>query len=259
MATSPIVAGDLVILSCDQTKGSYLLALDRANGRRRWHAARPEATLGWSVPIVYSPQRDENQLILLGSTRLDSYYLATGERRWWLPVATEGSMGSPVIHNDALLIYAAGHDQPWMETFEATLSKYDRDKDGRVSQEEFRADKDWYEHFGWIDANRDGFLQAAEWTAARSFGMGDYGILSIQPGSASGQLPADAVRWRFSAIFRMSPLPSSTTTSISWCARVGSSLPSTPRLVLFASKAGPIRLWASIGRLRSPLTEKCSC
>lgn len=207
MASSPIVAGDLVILSCDQTKGSFLLAVDRANGRRRWNAARPDATIGWSVPIVYSPQRDQQQLILLGSTRLDSYYLATGERRWWLPVATEGSMGSPVIHNDALLVYSAGHDQPWMETFEAMLAKYDRDKNGSVSQEEFRADKEWYEHFGWIDANHDGFIQAPEWTTARSFGMGDYGIVSIQPRSAGGQLPSDAVRWRFKRNLPYVPAP----------------------------------------------------
>jgi outer membrane protein assembly factor BamB len=207
MASSPIVAGDLVILSCDQSKGSYLLALDRSNGRQRWNAARPDATVGWSVPVVYSPTRDPNQLILMGSTRLDSYYAATGERRWWMPVATEGSMGSPVIHKDALLVYAKGHDQPWMETFEAILAKCDRDKDGKVSQEEFRAEKDWYEHFGWIDANRDGFIQAPEWAAARSFGMGDYGILSVQPGSATGQLPAEAIRWRFRRNLPYVPAP----------------------------------------------------
>ena len=205
MASSPIVAGDFVILSCDQNKGSYLLALDRANGRQRWKAARPDATAGWGVPIVFSPQRD--QLILMGSTRLDSYYLATGERRWWLPVATEGAMGSPVIHGDALLIYSSGHDQPWMETFEAALAKYDRDKDSKMSQEEFRANKDWSEHFGWIDGNGDGFIQAAEWTFARSLGMGDYGILSIQPGSATGQLPGDAVRWRFKRNLPYVPAP----------------------------------------------------
>jgi outer membrane protein assembly factor BamB len=207
MASSPIVAGDLVILSCDQTKGSYLLALDRANGRQRWKASRPDAGSGWSVPIVHFSQHAQEQLILLGSTRLDSYYLATGERRWWLPVATEGSMGSPVVYSDGLLVYATGHDQPWMETFEAALAKYDRDKDGRVSQEEFRGDKDWYDHFGWIDANRDGFIQAAEWSTARSFGMGDYGILSIQPGSASGQLPAGAIRWRFKRNLPYVPTP----------------------------------------------------
>jgi outer membrane protein assembly factor BamB len=37
--------------------------------------------------------------------------------------------------------------------------------------------------------------------------MGDYGILSIQPGSASGQLPADAVRWRFKRNLPYVPAP----------------------------------------------------
>src|SRR6185436_3250940 len=114
MASSPIVAGDLVILSCDQIKGSYLLALDRGNGQQRWNAARPDATIGWSVPVVYSPQRAQEQLVLLGSTRLDSYYLATGERRWWLPVATSGALGTPVANGDTLMVSTLSTTEPWM-------------------------------------------------------------------------------------------------------------------------------------------------
>jgi hypothetical protein len=35
MAASPVVAGDLVVLVCDQQTGSFVFAVDRITGRQR--------------------------------------------------------------------------------------------------------------------------------------------------------------------------------------------------------------------------------
>src|SRR4051812_8106835 len=43
MAASPVLTGDLVVLLCDQRSGSFLIALDRKTGARRWRRERPEA------------------------------------------------------------------------------------------------------------------------------------------------------------------------------------------------------------------------
>ena len=40
MAASPVVAGDLVVLVCDQQTESFLIALDRTTGRQRWKTER---------------------------------------------------------------------------------------------------------------------------------------------------------------------------------------------------------------------------
>ena len=206
MASSPIVDGDLVILLCDQDSDSYLLAVDKNTGRQRWKAQRPGMAMGWSVPMVHT-SGGEKQLIVTGTTRIDSYYPATGERRWWYPIGSEGAMGTPVWNGDSLIVYASGHDQAWFPSFESTLATYDKDKDGRLSKAEFQEYKEWAEHFGWIDADKSGYVDAAEWKKVSEFGAGEYGVVSLKPGTATGQLPATAAIWRMKRNIPYVPSP----------------------------------------------------
>ena len=53
MGASPVLVGDLVVLSCDQSTGSYLLAVDARTGATRWKTPRPEAKSGHATPIVW--------------------------------------------------------------------------------------------------------------------------------------------------------------------------------------------------------------
>ena len=208
MASSPVVEGDLLLLQCDHNAGSFLLALDKNSGKQRWKTERAGMAMGWSVPIITNPADGQKQIIVTGTSRIDSYYLATGERVWWTPINSEGAMGVPVWNGDSLIAFSSGHDKPWVPSFDSTLAQYDTNKDGRLSKQEFSSDKDWGEHFGWLDSNHDGFVDAAEWKAAESFGQGgEYGILSIKPGEAKGQLPASAVQWRMKRNLPYVPSP----------------------------------------------------
>ena len=207
MAASPVIAGDLVILVCDQQAGSFVLALDRTTGRQRWKTERPGTNVGWATPMVFKSANNPAELIVLGSTRLDSYYLATGEQRWWTPVGTMGALGTTLAYGDSLLVATAGSNDPWMPTFESMLAKYDKNKDGKLSFEEFRGDPDLGEHFGWIDANSDNFVDAQEWNYAREMGKGPYGAVSIRTQNAKGKLEANAVAWRYLKGLPMIPAP----------------------------------------------------
>jgi outer membrane protein assembly factor BamB len=207
MASSPIVAGDLLVLVCDQQSGSFLLGLDRKTGRQRWKTERGASGIGWATPMVYRPQEGPAQLIVLGSTRLDSYYLATGEQRWWMPLGSGGALGTPVAANGTLFVSTLGSTEPYLPTFEAELALYDKDHDGRLTREEFSADKDYGEHFGWIDADGDGFITVAEWNLARNAGIGDFGAIAIQPDKAQGKLEPDSVRWRVKKNLPYIPAP----------------------------------------------------
>ena len=74
MAGSPIIAGDNVILACDQMTGSFMVALDRRTGRERWRRERPGVTVSWTTPMVFAPGGGaEPQLVVLSSSRLDGY------------------------------------------------------------------------------------------------------------------------------------------------------------------------------------------
>lgn len=202
IASSPIVHNGLVYLLCDQIKGSFLAAFDANTGRQRWRTERPTQPDGWSVPIIH-----KDQLIAVGSTRIDSYYPATGESRWFVPLMSNGSMGSPVITaDDHLIVTAAGSEQPWMPSFPATVAKLDKDGDGKLSTLESKDEKDWFEHFGWVDANDDNLIDAAEWDTARSYGVGDYGAVAI-PLDRQGRLDSSVFRWRVKRNLPYVPAP----------------------------------------------------
>ncbi len=196
MAGSPIIAGNTVVLVCDQQAGSYVIAVDRTTGKVRWKTARPGMTIGWSTPIVFRPDATRTEVIVLGSTRLDAYDLVSGTQRWWLPIGSSGAVGTPVAHGDTLMISTTGSNEAWLPVFPSVLSQHDKDKDGKLSFLEFREDKEMGEHFGWIDENDDKFIVAKEWDTARMYGVGEWGAIAVRPDKARGRLEPGAIRWR---------------------------------------------------------------
>ena len=67
MGASPVIVGDNIILSCDQSLGSYVMAVNKHTGRVAWKVDRPEAKSGHSTPIVWRGPDDKDQVILPGS------------------------------------------------------------------------------------------------------------------------------------------------------------------------------------------------
>jgi outer membrane protein assembly factor BamB len=207
MAASPILAGDLAILVCDQQSGSFVIAVDRKTGQPRWRKERPEAIDGYATPAVFRPPSGAAQLIILGSVRLESYSLETGEHRWWMPIGSSGSMGAPLIAGDTIYVATAGSTEPWLPAFDAVLQKHDADKDGRISAQEFAQNKEMAEHFGFFDHNADSFINAEEWTKMRAYGIGEFGAIAVRPGEARGKLEPTAVLWRFKKNMPYIPAP----------------------------------------------------
>jgi len=46
MGASPVIAGNLLILACDQSLGSYVMALDKRTGKQVWKVDRPKPRVG---------------------------------------------------------------------------------------------------------------------------------------------------------------------------------------------------------------------
>jgi outer membrane protein assembly factor BamB len=157
--------------------------------------------------MVFRQDATRADLIVLGTTRLDAYDLATGAQRWWLPVASLGALGTPLANGDTLMISTLGSNEPSMPTFAAVLSQYDKDKDGRLSLQELRGDADLGEHFGGADENDDKFIVAGEWNKARALGVGEWGAIAVRPGNARGQLEPGAIRWRLHKNIPYIPAP----------------------------------------------------
>jgi outer membrane protein assembly factor BamB len=209
MGASPILAGDLAILLCDQRSGAFVVAVDRKSGRIRWKRERPGAVEGWATPAVFRPtsSMEESRLVVLGTNRLDAYALETGEPRWWMPLGSNGSMGTVVASGDILFVSTSGSTDPGLPPFEGYLQKFDTNKDRRLSSREFSADKEMGEHFGWIDADDDGIITEAEWKLTGDLGRGEYGAIAVRPADSRGRLDPAAVLWRFKKNLPYIPAP----------------------------------------------------
>jgi outer membrane protein assembly factor BamB len=201
MGASPIVAGDALILVCDQSRDSFAMAVGKDDGRVRWKRPRPEALSGHSTPIVYQPEKGPLQIVAPGSFRVDAYSVDTGETVWWTS-GLPSEMKSGAVLGEGVL-YVSGFNSPendpgrqiHIPPFEDVLAAHDKDKDGRISLAEAPDDRTKV-YFPFIDLDQDGFISAAEWKIYTATMAAENGLLAIRPGGRGDTTP-NSLRWKY--------------------------------------------------------------
>ncbi|MDA2937043.1 PQQ-like beta-propeller repeat protein [Acidobacteria bacterium AH-259-A15] len=99
--SSPVLYENILILLCDHTPGSYLLALDKSTGKERWKVDRGGGRTSHSTPlIVPGPRGDE--LIVNSSERIDAYDPASGRFLWHAGSPRQTPIPSPVFHEGVI-------------------------------------------------------------------------------------------------------------------------------------------------------------
>jgi len=204
---SPILVDDKVVLPVDQDNpNSFLIALDKNNGRVRWKVDRPEVISGYSTPIIYQPKQGAKQIIVPESFQLSAYSVEDGKRVWFVRgLACE--MKSIASH-DAEYLYVNGwgfpQNQPGQQvktiTFAEGLAKYDVNHDGLIAKSEISGkemmDKMLSGAFEAFDADRDERLNEKEWGIFRAMLAAENGLLAIKFGG-QGDQTSTAIRWRY--------------------------------------------------------------
>jgi len=208
MGASPILAGDNVVLVCDQSTGSYIIALDRKTGDVRWRQDRPEAKSGHSTPILYQPDDGALEIIVAGSFLLTSYDAASGDKLWWVSGLSFEMKSTPMLVGDMIYIngYGAPENQPGRNVtapeFDQAL-QHDQDGDGRLGPEEVQGHaRSW---FGFMDLDTDGKLDRGEWDYYLAALASRNGILGIRAGG-EGDMTEQSVVWTYNK--RVPQLPS---------------------------------------------------
>ena len=154
LASSPILAGDAVVLLADQEEGSYIAAFDRRNGEIRWKTTREEKD-GWATPVLYGP------LVLTTSRGLFGAHLAkTGKRAWSENNLSPAIVASPVLYQDTVFTFGYGNDE--MAPFSARLDKLDKNHDGQLSADEYGNDA-FLIGIARFGGNRDMIITKDEW------------------------------------------------------------------------------------------------
>jgi outer membrane protein assembly factor BamB len=105
-ASSPVIYKNLVIVQCDQQKGSFLAAFDVATGKPVWRTAR-EALPSWATPTVYE-SGDRAELVTNGAEYFRGYDPVTGKELWRIKGTSMISVPTPFAAH-GLIYLASGY------------------------------------------------------------------------------------------------------------------------------------------------------
>src|SRR6478735_990767 len=208
MGASPVLVDDLVILVCDQSTNSYIVALDKKSGAVRWKTARPEARSGHSTPILYQSKSGGSQILAPGSFMLTAYDARTGAKVWWVRGLSFELKSTPVVSGDVLFINGFGspENQPGAQrsipTWQEALASYDANGDKRLLPGELPK-----EHGrSWIDLDGDGAIVQDEWEYYRAAMASENGMLAIRLGGR-GDVTDTNVVWKYHKSVPQLPSP----------------------------------------------------
>ena len=211
MGASPVIVGDLVVLACDQSLGSFIMAVNKRTGRVQWKADRPEAKSGHSTPIVWRGPDGRDEIVLPGSFLLTAYDAATGRKLWWVGGLSFEMKSTPVIGGNTIYVngYGAPVNDPGnkvtVPSADEVWKTADIDGDGLISRAEFPK----YTAAFWFDAvdlDHSGSLTRDEWAYYRAALDSENGMLAIRLGG-SGDMSDTAIRWKYQRTVPQLPSP----------------------------------------------------
>ncbi len=118
VASSPVLAGDLVFLTCDAADQQYVIAIDKKSGKTVWQTPRPQLTANeklrhraFSTPLLITHQ-SRQQLIVPGAQWVVAYEPATGREVWRANFGDCYSTVPRPVYSDGTVFICTGFTQP---------------------------------------------------------------------------------------------------------------------------------------------------
>ncbi|MCU0874448.1 MAG: PQQ-binding-like beta-propeller repeat protein [Pirellulaceae bacterium] len=225
--SSPIVAGEFVVLSVESPPKPVLLAIDRCTGRIAWrHECLPYLP-GYATPVIWH-HAGTAEVILHSSVGVTALRLADGAEQWWVSLLSAAS-STPTVGDGRLFVAACWpggepEDRVRLPEFDPILSRYDANRDGKIDKKELPADLlivrraesgdipgaeiRLADVFPFFDADADEQYERAEWDKAVAFSEHgrEHGLLAIRPGGR-GEVTKSHTIWRESRSVSEVPSP----------------------------------------------------
>jgi hypothetical protein len=101
-ASSPVLAGDRLIVQCDNEEKSFIAALDKKTGAELWKVDRPDKS-GWSTPFVWKT-KDRTDIVAVGGKKIRGYAPETGAVVWELDIGGGQCAASPSADAERLYV-----------------------------------------------------------------------------------------------------------------------------------------------------------
>ncbi len=210
--SSPILAGGLVIMLCDQDTNSYLLAVRKDTGKVAWKTPRPEVTRSYSTPVLYRAPGGGDQIVVPGAYYLTGYSAETGERLWWIRGMSWQPKSTPIIHDGTIYAHwweGGGEAETPTETpsFADTIRDKDSNGDGMLTAEEYSTEARVQRGFVNIDLNEDKLVNEQEWENYRARRASRNALIAVRPEGKGDLTNSPGVRWRMQKFLPNVPSP----------------------------------------------------
>jgi outer membrane protein assembly factor BamB len=103
-SNEPVLYKDKVIVDGDSKGDSFLVALNRSNGRTLWRIPRTHEGISYSAPLIRE-MAGRPQLIQCGDRCVTSFNPDTGERLWTVDGPSEEFVATPTYSEKAGLVF----------------------------------------------------------------------------------------------------------------------------------------------------------
>lgn len=110
--TAPVLHGDFLILNFDQESESFVVALNKLNGKELWRTKRDEIS-AWSTPLVVE-HKGKKQTIISASKKVRSYDLDSGRVLWECTGLGGNVIPAPVFQNETVYVMSGFRDPKLM-------------------------------------------------------------------------------------------------------------------------------------------------
>ena len=109
---SPVIYGDLLILSCDGSDDAFVVALDKRTGKVRWKTSRRQPwDQAYTTPLVIRVG-ERDLVVSVGAYRAGAYDPQTGKEIWRVSYGDGFSNVPRPVYGHGLVYLATGFQQP---------------------------------------------------------------------------------------------------------------------------------------------------
>jgi outer membrane protein assembly factor BamB len=210
-AATPVLAGNTLLVPCDQESGSFFVAFDKDTGRQKWRVERPEFTRGFSTPVLYKPKDGGPlQVLLAGSYKLVAYEVETGKEVWWVRGLTWQLKPTPVMDEENIYVLGwAGEADPGQQEqvveFAEALREMDKNGNQKIEKEEMTNPK-LVKAWDAVDLDRTGVLEERDWKLYQTKRSAVNGMNAFRLGG-KGDMTEKNTLWRYSKSLPNVPSP----------------------------------------------------
>jgi outer membrane protein assembly factor BamB len=105
---APALHGNLLIHPFDQESDSFVIALDKRNGKEEWRVNRDEIS-AWSTPLI-ADVSGKKQVVISATKKVRAYEPETGKLIWECAGLGLNVIPHPAQHNDTVLVMSGYRD-----------------------------------------------------------------------------------------------------------------------------------------------------